>query len=219
MNARVAKLRMRAGARSDERGLHVAGGVTGYRRRTFELLRTALAATGGVADAVDVGAGDGWMARRLCDVGLVGRCIAIDVVRRAHVVVEPVLYDGRRLPMADASVDLAYAVDTVHHADDPLALLSEMARVSRRFVALKDHTCSTTGGAWMLRLLDEIGNRRFSISSPGRYQRGFDWLEALCARGFTVRALVHPAPCHAGVLGALTNRWQFVALLERPDGD
>ncbi len=206
---------MHADAQVADRGLHVAGGVTGYRRRTFELLRSMIATTGGVREAIDVGAGDGWMARSLMDAGLVGRCVPVDVVRRAHVVVEPVLYDGRRLPADDASVDLAYAVDVVHHADDPRQLLAEMARVTRRHLLLKDHTFETALGAWTLRLLDEVGNRRFAIGSPGHYQRGFEWLEQLRALGFTVRKFVHPAPCHVGPLGALTNGLQFVALLER----
>ena len=71
----------------------------------------------------------------------------------------------------------------------------------------------------MLRLLDEVGNRRFSIGSPGHYQRGFEWLETLRSRGFAVRKLVHPARCHTGALGALTNGLQFVALLERVHGE
>ena len=206
---------MHADSEVADHGLHVAGGVTGYRRRTFELLRSTIATTSGVREAIDVGAGDGWMARSLVEAGLVGRCVPVDVVRRARVVVEPVLYDGTRLPAEDASVDLVYAVDAVHHADDPHRLLAEMARVSRRYLLLKDHTFETAAGAWMLRVLDEIGNRRFAIGSPGHYQRGFEWLALLREHGFSVRELLHPAPCHVGPLGALTNRLQFVALLER----
>jgi hypothetical protein len=202
---------------SDEgqRGLSVAGGVTGYRRRTFALLRSMLVQADGLMEAIDVGAGDGWMARALMRERLVERCVPVDVVRRAEVVVEPLLYDGLRLPMADRSVDLAYAVDTVHHADDALSLLREMARVSRRWIVLKDHTYSSVVGAWTLRLLDEIGNRRFSIGSPGHYQKGFAWLDTLRGSGFLVRRLIHPAGVHVGPLGFLTNGLQFVALLER----
>lgn len=207
------------GAADRERGLHVAGGVTGYRRRTFDLLRTVIRMAHGVAEAVDVGAGDGWMAWSLMRERLVGRCLPVDVVRRAQVLLEPTLYDGVRLPIMDGGVDLAFAVDAVHHADDPLALLRELARISRRWIVLKDHTHASPAGAWTLRLLDEIGNRRFAIGSPGRYQRGFAWFDVLRSCGFEVRFLVHPAPCHTGLLGALTNRLQFVALFERAHAD
>jgi len=201
-----------------ERGFAFAGGVTDYRRRTFALLRSLIASTGGVATALDIGAGDGWMAKSLMAAGLLGTCTPVDVKRRSHVVLEPLLYDGERLPFDDSSIDLCYAVDAVHHAADPSRLLRDMARVSRRFIVLKDHRYESRAGAWVLRILDEIGNRRFSIGSPGHYQRGSAWLDLLRAEGFVVRTLIHPAPCHVGLLG-LTNRLQFVALFERCESD
>ena len=200
-----------------DRGYNVAGGVTAYRRRTFEMIRSMVASTGGVSSAVDVGAGDGWMAKALMDEGLVASCTPVDVTRRSSVILEPVIYDGERLPFDDGAVDLCYAVDAVHHAADPARLLVEMARITRRFLVLKDHCYESPAGALVLRILDEIGNRRFGIGSPGHYQRGFAWLESLRAQGFVVRTLLHPARCHEGLL-ALTNGLQFVALLERlPD--
>ena len=141
----------------------------------------------------------------------------MDVVRRPEAVVEPVLYDGSHLPFESGHFDLALAVDAVHHADAPAVFLAELARVARRWIVLKDHTYETAAGASMLRVLDEIGNRRFSIRSPGRYQRGFEWISWLETKGFALRSLTHPARCHARLLGALTNRLQFVALLERDD--
>jgi 3'-phosphoadenosine 5'-phosphosulfate sulfotransferase (PAPS reductase)/FAD synthetase len=51
------------------------------------------------------------------------------------------------------------------------------------------------------------------------YQRGFEWVDHLRMRGFVQRELIHPAPCHAGLLGAATNRLQFLALFERSDGE
>jgi SAM-dependent methyltransferase len=201
-----------------DHGFAFAGGVTAYRRRTFAMLRSLIASTGGAATAIDVGAGDGWMAKSLVATGLLGKCTPVDVKRRSHVVLEPLLYDGERLPFDDASVDLCYAVDAVHHAADPLRLLRDMARVSRRFIALKDHRYESAGGAWVLRLLDEIGNRRFAIGSPGHYQRGFTWFDLLRSEGFGLRTLIHPARCHVGMLG-LTNRLQFLALFERNEID
>lgn len=206
----------RAGGQAD-RGFGVAGGVSGYRRRTYAMLRSMVAATGRAVSAVEVGAGDGWMSRALVDDGVVASCVPVDVVRRREVVVEPVIYDGVRLPYASGQFDLALAVDAAHHADDPEAFVAELGRVARRWIVLKDHTSESTADVWTLRVLDEIGNRRFSIRSPGRYQRGFEWIERLGAQGFTLQALVHPLRCHTGLLGALTNRLQFIAMLERHD--
>ena len=194
-----------------------AGTITGYRDRTYALVRDAIRALGPVAAAVDVGAGEGWYARRLMDDGVIARCTPVEVTRRALTLVEPVLYDGARLPFDDRTVDLVYAVDVVHHAADPFALLEEMARVARRWLVLKDHTYRSVLGRASLAIMDELGNRRFGIPSPGRYQHGWTWLPPLAAAGFTPRTLIHPAPCHTGLPGALTNRLQFVAAFERTD--
>ncbi len=196
-----------------------AGTITGYRGRTYALVKAAIGALGPVASAIDVGAGDGWYARSLMDDGVVARCTPVDVTRRAGTVLEPLLYDGRRLPFDDRSTDLVYAVDVVHHADVPADLLKEMARVARRWIVLKDHTYVTASGRMALALLDELGNRRFGIPSPGRYQRAWEWLPILRDAGFEPRGIVHPASCQAGLLGALTNRWQFVAAFERAHAD
>ena len=199
--------------------LALAGAVTGYRDRVYALVREALTSLGPIREAVDVGAGEGWYAKRLVDEGVVGRCQAVEVVRRQHSFVEPVLYDGRRLPMDDQSATLVYAVDVVHHAEDPNVLLHEMARVSSRWIMLKDHTYRSTVGRLTLAVMDEIGNRRFGISSPGHYQAEWSWLVTLRSRGFSVRRMVHPAPCETGVLGRLTNPLQFVAVFEKTRAD
>jgi SAM-dependent methyltransferase len=46
-------------------------------------------------------------------------------------------YSGLRLPFEDSSIDLVYASHVVEHVLDPRSLLSEMARVSRRFVYIE----------------------------------------------------------------------------------
>jgi SAM-dependent methyltransferase len=199
--------------------LRAAGAFTGYRDRVYALVRGALRSLGAIPHAVDVGAGEGWYAKRLVDEGIVGSCDAVEVVRRKGVLVEPILYDGARLPMADRSADLVYAVDVVHHAPDPGLLLDEIARVAAKWILLKDHTYRTWLGRATLAVLDEIGNRRFGIRSAGTYQREWTWLPRLDSRGFRVHTMVYPAPCQHGVLGALTNPLQFLAVFERRDAD
>jgi hypothetical protein len=194
-----------------------AGTITGYRRLTYSLMRETMRALGPIATAVDVGAGEGWYARSLMEDGVIERCTPVEVTKRAITFLEPVLYDGKRLPFDDRSTELVYAVDVVHHADDPGALLDDMARIAERFIVLKDHTYSNALGYTTLAIMDELGNRRFGIPSPGRYQHGWDWVDHLAGAGFLRRQLIHPAPCHSGVLGALTNRLQFVAAFERTE--
>ncbi len=167
--------------------------------------------------AVDVGAGDGYYAARLMERGLIEKITPVEVLLREKSELEPVLYDGHTLPFPDRSFDLSYAIDVIHHSADPEHTLSELARCSRRYVLLKDHTYNTRAAFAFLCLLDEIGNRRFGVPSIYRYQRGWEWFPVLERAGFRLERLIYPARCEKGLLGRLVNHLQFIALWRRED--
>jgi SAM-dependent methyltransferase len=189
--------------------------VNPYRLRTWELLRQQLLPLGPQPRVLDFGCGDAWFAaqmlRERCAIDLV----PLDVRRRQHVYVEPQLYDGTRLPFAALSFDLSYSVDVIHHCSEPFAILDELLRVTRRYLLLKDHTADGPLDHATLAILDELGNRRFGVPSPHHYQRQRSWDEHIRAGGWQQRCYLQPAPVHRGLLGALTNRLQYVALYER----
>jgi SAM-dependent methyltransferase len=189
--------------------------VNPYRRRIFDLARELLVPHGPFARALDFGSGDGWFAASFQAARITTEVVPVDVLHRRRTLVAPRLYDGGRLPFADASFDLVYAVDVLHHCPDPAASLAELLRVAGGWLLLKDHTCGGPPQRWTLALLDEIGNRRFGVPSPHRYQRGWEWLPAIERAGFELERMVHPARCHTGLLGRATNRLQFVALWRR----
>ena len=192
-----------------------SGQFTGYRERTFGLIGNLLKPLGLIESSIDVGAGEGWFANRLMQEGLVQNCIPVEVSLRKHVEIEPIIYDGKTLPFPDNFAPLVYSIDVVHHAENPFELLDEIARVSSRWILLKDHTFDNFLGQITLQILDELGNRRFGIHSPGKYQKAWTWLEHLESRGYKLLSLLHPARCHTGILGAATNKLQFIALLEK----
>jgi SAM-dependent methyltransferase len=194
----------------------VAHAVNPYRRRIWKLLHEQLLPLGPLPRALDFGCGDAWFAAQLLMTRAAREVTPVDVKRRRHVYVEPVLYDGGSLPFDAQSFDLSYTVDALHHCADPIAALDELLRVTKRYLLLKDHTASGPADRCMLAVLDELGNRRFGIPSPHHYQRRRAWDEHIVARGWRQRAYLHPAPVHRGLLGALTNRLQYVALYERP---
>jgi SAM-dependent methyltransferase len=186
-----------------------------YRQRIAAQMAQALAPLGPIGRALDFGSGDGYFASELPKrVAAIAGVTPVDVVERATSLVRPQLYDGRRLPFADASFDLAYSVDVIHHCPDPMAALADLARCTRRWLLIKDHQHDGALGRLTLAVLDELGNRRFGIPSPYLYQRGWQWVRWIESHGFTRRAFVHPMACHTGPL-ALTNRLQFMGLWER----
>jgi SAM-dependent methyltransferase len=187
-----------------------------YRLSVWTHIEAQLRALGPIESALDFGCGDGWFASKVLQADLVKQLTPLDVKRREHVHVEPVIYEpGSSLPFADRSFDLVYTVDVLHHCDDPFAQLTDIARVARQYVLIKDHTYRSKAGQVALAVLDELGNRKFGIPSPYRYQRGWEWTAHLEQQGFKQVSLTHPLPCHAGILGALTNSLQYLALYQR----
>lgn len=184
-----------------------------YRIRILSELRPLLTPLG-LRSALDVGAGDGWFASRLAGEGLAGAVTALDVKLRDGLHHPVACYPGGALPYPDRSFDLVYAMDVLHHCEDPPATLREMARVAAGYVLIKDHTYSSAAGRFTLSVLDELGNRRFGIPSPRNYQKRWSWFPCLEENGFRRLALLHPVRCHVGPLG-LTNPLQFIGLWRR----
>jgi SAM-dependent methyltransferase len=141
--------------------------------------------------------------------------VGVEVKRWPHAMHPPVLFDGSRLPFANRSFDLVYAIDVLHHCPEPTRALDEALRCSSRYFLIKDHTYKNPLEFLGLCVLDEIGNRRFKVPTLYRYQERWEWSEHLRSRGFMLEGLVHPAACHVGLLGRVTNSWQFVALWRR----
>jgi SAM-dependent methyltransferase len=189
-----------------------------YRGNIADLLAGLLAPIAPVDKGLDFGSGDGWFAGEMLRRGLAREVVAVDVQRRAEPHVEPLLYDGRRLPFADRSFPLAYCIDALHHCPDPRASLRDLLRCTGRFFAIKDHTYRGALGWLTLCLFDEVGNRRFGVPSLYHYQRAWSWSDWIAAEGFEPVALLHPAPCHDGLLGRASNHLQFVALWRRAGG-
>ena len=94
---------------------------------------------------LEFGAGTGWLSRFLTQMGC--RAILLDVsptalrIAREHYARQPVVgerpapafleFDGRRIDLADASVDRVICFDAFHHAANPHAVIAEFARVLR----------------------------------------------------------------------------------------
>lgn len=59
--------------------------------------------------------------------------------------------DAHRLPFTDGSFDLVLAFDVLHHVESPYEMISEMARVSSRYIYLCD-----AGGLSLIRKVTEL---------------------------------------------------------------
>ncbi|MFN0157269.1 MAG: class I SAM-dependent methyltransferase [Bacteroidota bacterium] len=145
-------------------------------RRLRELLATLIPPN---AHVLDVGCGDGLLAKMILaqrpDVHLTG----IDVLVRDNSHIPVQYFDGKTIPHPDSSIDVILFVDVLHHTDDPTILLKEAVRVSRGSVLIKDHTMNGLFARATLRFMDEIGNRRHGVALPYNYWTRQQWMHAI----------------------------------------
>lgn len=132
---------------------------------------------------LDVGTGDGSVARSIADRRPDLEIEGVDVLIRPETHVPVHEFDGRTLPFPDASYEATLLVDVLHHADDPEALLHESARVARTCVVVKDHAAEGPLAEATLRWMDRVGNARYGVALPYRYLRRAEWSAAFAGLG------------------------------------
>lgn len=140
------------------------------------------------ATVLDVGCGDGrissLVAERRPDVSISG----MDIAARGETLIPVREFDGTSIPLPDATVDVTMLVDVLHHADDPMRLLSEAQRVARDGIVLKDVTPLGPLSDTTLRFMDWVGNARHGVPLPYKFWTQAEWRDAFRELGLVVTA-------------------------------
>ena len=168
------------------------------------------------ATVLDVGAGDGLVARavmdRRSDVDVRG--IDVLVRPRAHIPVES--FDGAHIPYGDRSFDTVMLVDVLHHTTAATDLLREAARVARSAVIIKDHLADARFATVTLRFMDRVGNARFGVALPYHYWRRADWHRAFAETGLSVDVWRERLALYPPIASAIFDRSLHVVARLRP---
>ncbi len=138
------------------------------------------------ARVLDVGCGDGRLAKRISQLRPDVEIAGIEVLVRPDCHIRATAFDGRTVPYADRSFDAAMLVDVLHHTEDPTALLAEAARVAGHCVLIKDHVLDGWLDGATLRFMDRVGNRRHGVALPYNYLSAAQWRETLETVGLTI---------------------------------
>jgi SAM-dependent methyltransferase len=162
-----------------------SGVVFGRRVRVLaEHLAALLPEDGG--RVLDVGCGDGSIARAVMDLRSDVEISGIDVLVRPETHIPVTEFDGRTIPHPHRSFDAVMFVDVLHHTDDATVLLAEAARVAPT-VVLKDHLADGHLAGPTLRLMDWVGNAHHGVALPYNYWPEARWRKAFDRVGLTVR--------------------------------
>jgi SAM-dependent methyltransferase len=124
---------------------------------------------------LDVGCGDGRVARAVLDLHPDLSVVGYDVLVRAESSIAVRGFDGSAIPEDDHAADAVMLIDVLHHTADPMVLLRDAARVARRAIILKDHRTSRPLARPMLRFMDWVGNRAHGVALPYRYWSARQW--------------------------------------------
>jgi len=146
-----------------------------FNRRVRVLVDQIGALVPAGAQMLDVGTGDGQIAKMIGEKQAGAQVQGIDIMLRAKTHIPVSLFDGTTIPFADNGVDVVTFVDVLHHTADPQRLISEAARVARHAVIIKDHLSENWLDHATLRLMDWVGNAPHGVVLPYNYAPRADW--------------------------------------------
>ena len=149
-----------------------------HSRRVTILARHLAEIMPHAAAVLDIGAGDGLLASHVLAVRQDLQWTGVDALARPNARIPVQIFDGRRLPFDDRTFDVALFVDVLHHTDDPMSILREAIRVSRRNVVIKDHLREGFLAGPTLRFMDWVGNAGWGVSLPYNYWTEHQWNRA-----------------------------------------
>ena len=86
---------------------------------------------------LDIGSGNGLVAYTLMQKGFNITPLDIENLSYSNKI-EPIVYDGKKIPFEDQSFDVALILTVLHHTSDPSAILLEAKRVAKRILIIED---------------------------------------------------------------------------------
>lgn len=165
---------------------------------------------------LDLGAGDGSIARGIAERRPGLKISAFDSHPRTQVQFPVELYDGVRLPSIDGAFDWVVLSDVVHHSADAAQLMREASRVARQGLVIKDHLAENPLDTATLLAMDVVGNRRFGVAKGVGYFHRQKWNEMWDALGLKVESFEREVPLYPFPLSVLFGRGlHFVARLRK----
>jgi SAM-dependent methyltransferase len=194
----------------------VHGGYV-YKRRISVLSDWCSKLIPSNSKVLDVGCGDGELARLIAykrpDISIQG----IDVHLRDGAAVPVEAFDGKSIPYGQDSFDVVMFVDVLHHTREPIILLGEAVRTAQRAILIKDHLLKGAFAYSTLRFMDWVGNARHGVALPYNYWTLSEWQRAFNNLELTVtfwdgKLKLYPFPADL-IFGRSLH---FISKLEMP---
>lgn len=149
-----------------------------YQHRLGVLVREIAGALRPEDRVLDVGCGNGTLGKAIMDAPGCPAGVVVEGLERVVRGGEPIRvigYDGVTMPLPDKSYDAVIVADVLHHEEQPLRLLRECVRVSRRLVVIKDHKITGPVTRARVSLMDWAANAPYGVPCLYRYNTLEQW--------------------------------------------
>ena len=132
---------------------------------------------------LDIGGGWGFYAKPLAS--RKHHVTVLDVVKPRFQKAPVVVYQGKRIPFADKSFDVSLFITVLHHISDPVAVIREAHRVTRKTLIVVEDLYHHALGRWWTILRDQMYNFEF-FGHPCQFKKAEEWVDLFEGLGFTL---------------------------------
>jgi SAM-dependent methyltransferase len=165
---------------------------------------------------LDIGCGDGRLSSLIQSALPSAQIQGIEITERPACRIPCLVFDGTHILFPDASFDVCMFVDVLHHTNQIGEVLAEAARVSRRFLLIKDHLSESSLDFHTLKFMDWIGNRPHGVVLPNNYQSRTQWDAYFGGAGLRLKKWQDQIPLYPFPFsGVFCRKLHFIALLEK----
>lgn len=187
-----------------------------FGRRVCVLAKLLAANIPRNSSLLDIGCGDGTLSSLIQFAVPSAQIQGIEIAERPACRIPCRVFDGTHILFPDASFDVCMFVDVLHHTDQIGEVLAEAARVSRRFLLIKDHLSESSLDFHTLKFMDWIGNRPHGVVLPNNYQSRTQWDAYFGGAGLRLKKWQDQIPLYPFPFSVVFSRkLHFIALLEK----
>ena len=187
-----------------------------YSRRTKRLTELITPLLNKSQNILDVGCGDGIIDYYLLSKNNKIKIDGIDVLIRPNSYIKVKRYNGKSIPFSNKSYDTVIAIDVLHHVENFNTVLSEMVRVSSKYIIIKDHIKTGFFSALKLKMMDYVGNSYKKINLPYNYHTMEEWNNIFHRYSLKIVKMQTKLNLYTGIFHLLFDRkLHFIAVLEK----
>ncbi len=171
---------------------------------------------------LEIGCGNGTLSQSITKKRPEIKMTGVDVNVSTKALIPVTKYDGSSLPFADKCVDFVILSDVLHHYESPRTVLKEAARVSRKFVIVKDYVCENNVDRATLRVIDCFDKKGKGAARQSKYFSSAEWQTLFAELGLkpevtNTKVALYPFPINL-VFGRKLHFVTRLSVEKRPGG-